>query len=166
MKKLVRVLLLLSPLILFGIAFWEHNRWAPPLNPEVPQPVAITTLFEHNESYQAPIELITFGNVYNKSADVIFMKASEEIFLMVNTTLVNTSAVEVGMTLYMRGYSYIHDPAKGYFLAIEIHIHVSYSLILSIPIAFIGLLILFWGFKFNLSDFSFSRRPKEAEENA
>ncbi len=166
MKKLVRVLLLLSPLILFGVAFLEHDRWAPPLNPEVPQPVAISTLFEHNESYQAPIELITFGDVHNKSAEIIFLKGAGEVFLMVNTTLVNASAVEAGMTLYMRGYSYVHDPAKGYFLAIEIHIHISYSLMLSIPIAFIGLLILFWGFKFNLSDFSFSRRTKEAEKNA
>ncbi|MHA1130740.1 MAG: hypothetical protein ACTSRC_20105 [Candidatus Helarchaeota archaeon] len=166
MKKLVRVLLLLSPLILFSIAFWEHNRWEPPRNPNVPQSVAISTLYKHNESYQAPIELITFGTVYNKSTDTIYLEGTGDIFLLVNTTQVNTSAVKVGKTLYLRGYSYIHDPTKGYFLAIEIHIHTSYSLILSIPVAVIGVFILFWGFKFNLKDFSFSRRPREVKENA
>lgn len=166
MKKIIRVILLLSPLIIVGIAFFEHGRWEPPLNPNIPQPVSIETLLEHNESYQAPMMLITQGEVHNKSSDTIFLKGIHDEFFRVNCTLVNISAVQEGMTLYMRGYSYYHDPSKLYFLAVEIHIHTSYSLVLSIPIAFIVLIILFIGFKFNLNDFSFSRRPTEEGPDA
>jgi len=149
-----------------GIAVWEQGRWEPPLNPEVPQPVAISTLLAHNESYQAPLEVITFGDVYNKSENLLLLQGTGGELLKVNTTLVNTSLVQKEMTLYIRGYSYIHDSTKAYFLAIEIHIHVSYSLVLSIPVAIIGLLILFWGFKFQIRDFSFSRRKMEGNSDA
>ncbi|MHA1649532.1 MAG: hypothetical protein ACTSYB_05005 [Candidatus Helarchaeota archaeon] len=166
MKKILRILFLISPLIILSLAYYEQGRWTPPLDPNNPQPVSIATLLEHPESYQAPILLITHGDVFNKSGDIIYLKGFGDVFLKVNCTDVDIGDVQEGMTLYLRGYSYYHDPSKEYFLAIEIHIHVSYSVYLSIPIAVLVLIILFFGFKFKLKDFSFSRRKEEGSKNS
>lgn len=163
MKKITRILFLLTPLILVGLAFYEHEQWYPPVNSDIPQPVSIKTILERSESYKPPFELITHGEVYNKSGsgEIIFLEDLGGELLRVNCTNVNVSAVEVGRTVYIRGYSYYHDLSKKYFLAIKIHVLVSYSLFLSIPGAILILIILFLGFKFNWNDFSFSRNKKE-----
>ena len=168
LRKILRILFLLSPLIIVGLAFYEHSRWQPPLNPDMTQPVSIETLLEHNETYKAPMKLIIHGEVYNKSEseEFIFLYGVNDDYFRVNCTNVNVSAVEGGMLLYIRGFSYYHDPEKEYFLAEEIHIQVSYSLYLSIPVLILILIIMFIGFKFQAKDFSFSRRLEEESGNA
>ena len=165
MNKFIRVLMLLSPIIIVGFAFYEHGRWQPPLNPDVPQPVEIEVLLEHPEAYGAPIELIIHGTVYNKSDidEYIFLYGPNDSHFKLNCTSINISAVEPEMYVYIRGYYYSEEQ---YLLVIELHIHTSYSLYLSIPGAFLVLIILFWGFKFNLDDFSFSRKVQEEQTDA
>ncbi|HUY00804.1 MAG TPA: hypothetical protein VMV49_14680 [Candidatus Deferrimicrobium sp.] len=168
MKKILRILFLLSPLIIVGLAYYEMNVWHPPLNPNIPQPVSIETLLEHNETYKAPMELIITGDVFNKSDvdEYLFLDGINDGYFKVNCTGLNISSIEPGMTLELRGYSFYDDPEKQYFVAIEFHIAISYSIYLSIPGAILILLILFWGFKFQIKDFSFSRKSAEDEKNA
>ena len=170
MRKLLRVLFLLSPIIIAGLAYWEYERaWQPPLNPDRPQYISLEALREHPDAYQAPMILILQGEVHNKTGNFLFLEWGGEDYFKVNCSLIDISAVEGGMTVYIRGVSYYHDLAKKYFLVEnqeDIHIHVSYSLYLSIPGAVLILLVLFLGFKFNLDDFSFSRKPKEEEADA
>jgi hypothetical protein len=168
MRKSIRIILLLMPLLIIPLALYEHDRWESPLNPNIPQPVSIETLFKHNESYKAPMELIVEGEVHNKSEaeNILLLKGIEGGFLKVNCSGLDISAIESGTYIYMRGYSYIDDNTKNYFLAIELHIHVTYSLILSLPGALLVLIILFIGFKFKLGDFSFSRKAEAQSKNA
>ncbi len=168
MRKLVRVLLLLSPLVILGFAFYEQGVWHPPLNPNITQPVGIDVLLEHKEIYKAPMKLIIIGDVYNKSesGDMLFLYSDNGDYFRVNCTSLDISQIEGGMRLYIMGYSYYHDPTKEYFLAEKIQIHTSYSIFLSIPGAILILIILFVGFKFSIKDFSFSRKLKEEGKDA
>lgn len=165
MKNYIRVLLLLTPIIIVGLAIYEQTVWHPPINPDMTQQVRIGTLLDLNETYKAPMKLIINGDVYNKSVaeDLLFLDGG---YFKVNCTNVNISDVKPGMRVYIMGYSYYHDPSKEYFLAEKIHIFVSYSVYLSIPGAFLILIILFVGFKFELKDFSFSRKPAEESKDA
>lgn len=159
MKKILRLLLLLTPLIIAGLAYWDYKRpWQPPLDPTIPQYVSIDDLLAYNDSYQAPMIVIVQGEVFNKTGNYLFMNGG---VFRVNCSGLDISAVKSGDFVYVRGMSYYHEPAKEYFSASDIQIHVSYSLYLSIPGALLILLILFIGFKFKLSDFSFSRKVQE-----
>ena len=164
MRKIIRILLLLSPLIIVGLTFYEQTRWVSPIFPEKTQYIGVGTLLDHPEVYQAPMTLIVHGIVHNKSGsgDFLFFYLDKEwIFFNVNCSQLDISELEGGMTVYLRGKSYYHEPSKQYFLAEDFHILVSYSLYLSIPGAFLVLLILFLWFKFKFQDFSFSRKDTE-----
>lgn len=167
MKNYMRVLFLLSPLIIMaGLGYYELRKpWQPPLSPDGPHYIAIDVLINHQESYKAPMKIIFHGDVYNKTGDLIFFDSNSG-FLKVNCSGMDISTIEAGMTLYIMGVSYLHDPTKEYFLAEDIQIHVSYSLYLSIPGAILILIILFLGFRFTLDDFSFSRKKLEAHKDA
>ncbi|MDD1776873.1 MAG: hypothetical protein LUQ65_01810, partial [Candidatus Helarchaeota archaeon] len=95
-----------------------------------------------------------------------FLYGDEKGFFLVNCSGLDISSVEPGMDLYFFGVSYIDVPVKGYFLAENFWIQISYSVYLSIPGAFLILIILFVGFKFNLKDFSFSRKRQEDPKDA
>ncbi len=168
MRALIRVILLLSPIIIVGFAIYELDQWHAPISPNSPQYIGIDDLLAHPDVYQAPRQIIFSGEVYNKSVagDMILIRLGESDFFRINCTGLDISDVESGMTIYVRGVSYYNDPSKEYFLATDIEIHVSYSLELSIPGAILILIILFVGFKFQLKDFSFSRRSEEETENA
>ncbi|NVM31279.1 MAG: hypothetical protein HWN65_20745 [Candidatus Helarchaeota archaeon] len=166
MKKYIRVLLLLSPLIIAGFGYYELTKpWQPPISPDGPHFTTIGALLDHNETYKAPMKVIFNNDVFNKTGDILFFNAGGR-FLKVNCSGVDASAIESGMMLYIIGVSYLHDPTKEYFLAEDIHIHVTYSLYLSIPGAILILLILFVGFRFTLDDFSFSRKKLEEHKDA
>jgi hypothetical protein len=168
MRKILRVLFLLSPIIIVGFAVYENYQWHPPLNPNVPQPVSIEVLLKHVDIYKAPMVLLIVGDVYNKSDgdEYIFLYGVDGGYFQVNCTGINISAIEPGMRLDLRGYSYYDDPTKEYFLATDIHIAVSYSMFLSLPGLLLILVILFVGFKFQIKDFSFSRKSEEGGKNA
>ncbi|MDD1777175.1 MAG: hypothetical protein LUQ65_03330, partial [Candidatus Helarchaeota archaeon] len=64
MRKIIRVLFLLSPIIILCFAVYEKDIWHPPLNPEVPQYIDINVLRDHQDIYKAPMHLIIQGQVY------------------------------------------------------------------------------------------------------
>jgi len=161
MKKSIRILLLLSPLIVFGLMIMENMIFRPPINPSITQPVSINTLIEKPDLYQAPMVLSLNGEVKNRTGNDLFLKGLHGVELRVNCSGLNIDHIQAGMTLYVKGYSYLHDTGKNYYLAIEIYVFQSYSLYLSLPGAIIVLVILFVIFKFNYKDFSFSRRKEE-----
>ena len=165
MKKLLRVFLLLTPLILVGFVFYQYYEWHPPINPNITQPVSVETLMGNPEVYKAPMNLVINGAVHNKSGEIIYLGGLHGAFIKVNCTNVNINNVDAGTDVYIMGYSFYHEADK-YFLATDIHVQVSYSLYLSIPGAIIVLIILFAVFKFNKKDFSFSRRGEESVKNA
>ncbi len=160
MKKIIRVFLLLSPLILVGFVIYQYYEWHPPVNPYITQPVSVDTLLEKPEVYKAPMNLVVNGKVYNISGNIIFLSGLHGSVMKVNCTNVNIDNVKAGSDVYIMGYSHYHEVDK-YFLATNLHVQVSYSLYLSIPGAIIVLIILFGIFKFNKKDFSFSRRQEE-----
>ena len=164
MKKSIRILLLLSPLIVFGLVVMENMIFRPPINPNLTQPVAINTLLEKPEVYKAPMQLSLNGEVKNITGNDLFLSGLHGVDLRVNCSGLNIDHISPGMTLYVKGYSYVHDMGKNYFLAVEIHVFHSYSLYLSLPGAIIILVILFVIFKFNYKDFSFSRRKEEKKD--
>lgn len=166
MRKIIRVLFLLSPIIILGFALYEMNLWHPPLNPNVPQYIDINVLRDHLDLYKAPMPLIIQGQVYNKTGDLLFLYGGDKGYFLVNCSGLDISTVEPGMYLYFFGISYVDDPLKRYFLAENFWIQISYSVYLSIPGAFMILIILFVGFKFNLKDFSFSRKKQEGTKDA
>lgn len=166
MRKIIRVLFLLSPIILLGFAVYEKDLWHPPLNPDVPQYIDINVLRDHPDVYKAPMSLIIQGEVYNKTGDLLFLYGGDRGFFLVNCSSLDISSIESGMLLYFFGVSYIDDPLKGYFLAENFQIQISYSVYLSIPGAILILLILFLGFKFKLKDFSFSRKEQGETKDA
>jgi hypothetical protein len=166
MRKIIRVLFLLSPIIILGFALYEMDLWHPPLNSDVPQYIDINVLRDHPDIYKAPMRVIIQGQVYNKTGDLLFLYGGDRGFFLVNCSGLDISSVEPGMDLYFFGLSYIDDPLKGYFLAENFWIQYSYSVYLSIPGAFLILIILFVGFKFNLKDFSFSRKRQEEPKDA
>lgn len=167
MRKIIRVLFLLSPLILLGFAIYENSLWHPPFNPAVPQYITINNLQDHLDVYKAPMQIIFQGQVYNKTGNFLFLYGRNNGFLQVNCSSLEISSVQSGMILYLFGISYYDDPSKNYFLAEAVEIQQnSYTLYLSIPGGFLILIILFLGFKFNLKDFSFSRKRKEGPKNA
>jgi hypothetical protein len=166
MRKIIRVLLLLSPIILLGFAVYEKDLWHPPLNPAVPQYIDINVLQNNVDIYKAPMHVIIIGGVYNKTGDLLYLYGGDKGFLRVNCSSLDISSVEPGMILYFFGVSYLDDPSKEYYLAEKFWIQESYSLYLSIPGAFLILIILFVGFKFRLNDFSFSRKRQEDPEHA
>ena len=161
MKKAIRVLLLLSPLIVFGFIIMENMIFRPPINPYITQPVSIKTLLEKPETYKAPMVISINGEVKNKTNNDLFLTGLYGLELRINCSGINIDNIQPGMTLYIKGYSYIDDPGKNYVLAIDIHLFYSYSLYLSIPGAIIVIMILFVIFKFDYKDFSFSRRKEE-----
>jgi len=161
MKKAIRILLLLSPLIVFGFVVMENMIYRPPINPYITQPVAISTLLEKPEVYRAPMVISINGEVKNKTGNDLFLTGLYGVELRVNCSGINIDHIQPGMTLYIKGYSYIHDPAKSYVLAVDIYVFYSYSLYLSIPGAILAIIILFVIFKFDYKDFSFSRRKEE-----
>ena len=161
MKKRVRILLLLSPLIIFGFVAMENVIFRPPINPFLTQPVSINTLLEKPDIYQAPMVITFSGEVKNRTGNDLFLTGLYGSELRINCSSVDIESILPGMTLFIKGQSYMHDVGKNYVLAIEIHIFYSYSLYLSIPGAIVVIIILFVIFKFNYKDFSFSRRKEE-----
>ena len=166
MRKIIRVLFLLSPIILLGFALYEKDLWHPPLNPEVPQYIDINVLRDHPDLYKAPMHVIIQGQVYNKTGHMLFLYGGDRGFFRVNCSSLDISSVDSGMILYFLGVSYIDDPAKEYFIAENFQVQISYSVYLSIPGAFLILIILFVGFKFHWKDFSFSRKRQEDTKDA
>lgn len=166
MRKILRVILLLTPLIIVGLALYEKDQWHPPIDPNTPQLTHMGAILDNTEIYKAPMTLIINGVVYNKSISGDFIFLGSTGYFQVNSTEIDVSGVEPGMVVYLRGTSYYHDSGKLYFLAEDIEIHVTYSLYLSIPGAVLILVILFVGFKFILKDFSFSRKTQEESTNA
>jgi len=167
MRKVIRVLFLLSPIILLGFALYEMDLWHPPLNPAVPQYIDVNILQNHSDIYKAPMQLIIQGRVYNKTGNSLFLYGGAKGFLQVNCSSLDISSIEPDMFLYLVGVSYYDDPSRGYVLAEEIEIQQpTYSVYLSIPGALLILVILFVGFKFRTKDFSFSRKRKEENGDA
>ena len=161
MKKSIRILLLLSPLVVFGFIVLENVIFRPPINTYITQPVSINALLEKPDVYKAPMVISLSGEVKNRTGNDLFLSGLFNVELRVNCSGINIDQIQPGMILYVKGYSYIHDIGKNYLLAVEIHISYSFSLYLSIPGAIIVIIILFVIFKFNYKDFSFSRRKEE-----
>ncbi len=169
MNKIIRLLLLISPVLILGLAIYDMQMpWRPPLDPNTPQYISIGTLLDHPDVYKAPMEVIINGNTHNKSlsGDILFLYGGPDGYFKVNCSEIDISAIDGGMHVYIRGVSYYDDPTKEYLLAHEVYSHQSYSYYLSIPGVILVLIILFVGFKFSLDDVSFSRKSEEVSEDA
>ena len=167
MNKVIRLLLILSPALILGLAIYDMQLpWQPPLDPNTPQSISISVLLEHPDAYKAPMEVIINGDTHNKSlsGDILFLYGGPDGYFKVNCSEIDISAIDGGMHVYVRGVSYYDDPTKEYLLAKEVHPHQSYSYYLSIPGLILILIILFVGFKFSLDDYSFSWRSEEVVE--
>lgn len=169
MNKVLRLVLILSPILILGLAIYDMQRpWQPPIDPNTPQHISIGVLLAHRDVYKAPMEVIINGDVYNKSlsGEFLFLYGGSNGYFEVNCSQIDISIIDGGMHVYIRGISYYDDPTKEYFLAEEIYRHESYSYYLSVPGLFLILIILFISFKFSLDDFSFSRRMRGVPEDS
>jgi hypothetical protein len=142
------------------------DLWHPPLNPNTPQYININILRDYPDVYKAPMQVIIQGQIYNKTGDFLYLYGGDKGYFRVNCSGLDIGSVGANMNVYLFGISYYDDPSKEYFLAEKFEIQISYSVYLSIPGAILILVILFVGFKFNLKDFSFSRKQKEGNEGA
>jgi len=168
-RKIIRILFLISPIILLGFAIYENNLWHPPLNPNVPQYISINDLRSHPEAYPPPMKVIMQGLVINKNktSNFLILEGGTMGPFRVNCSNLDISFINTGVIIYLLGVSYFNDPSKNYFLAENFEIQQpTYTTYLSIPGALLILIILFVGFKFSLKDFSFSRKTKEGVQDA
>ncbi|MFX1449696.1 MAG: hypothetical protein ACFFCM_02565 [Promethearchaeota archaeon] len=173
MKKYNRIIYFI-PLILFiSFGIWNYYYgWHPPeFSPDLFHTVSVDLItIKHPGAYEVFHNLIINGRIiffeFDKNNHLqLYLQGI--IPLRVNCCFF-PQALEyrIGDIVYLKGWSYFYfnrslslnsNILNGYFLAIDGHKHISYSLLISLLGLFIVLLVLFTTFKIN-RDLSFERR--------
>lgn len=156
MKKITRILLFSSILLMFVFGYINYFTYAPPINNNNYHEVSYLTLIDHKNDYEG-YKIVIYGKIDNITETekiIVFYSSIENLTL--NCSQIDISKLYTGQELYFRGISYLES--KGYILVDEYKIITSFSLELSLIGLVIVFLILFFVLKFNWKSFSFEIR--------